>query len=271
MNRRKTMRDALKTCNRIVVKIGTSSLTHANGKTNLNKMEKLARVLTDLNHQGKEIILVSSGAIGVGAKRINLKERPQVLELKQATAAIGQAILMQIYEKFFTEYNQVIAQVLLTKDVIEDPIKKKNAKNTLSTLLELDVIPIINENDCISTAQIEGYRFGDNDTLSATVAELVEADLLILLTDIDGLYTDNPKENPEATHIEKVEAITPEIEALGKDAGSMFGTGGMTTKITAAKIAKECGTHTVVALGDDTTILYQILEGERVGTWFVGK
>lgn len=265
------MRDALKDCKKIVVKIGTSSLTHSNGKTNLNKMEKLARVLTDLNHQGKEIILVSSGAIGVGARRMQLKERPQALQLKQATAAIGQAILMQIYEKFFAEYNQIIAQVLLTKDVIEDPIKKQNAKNTLSTLLELDVIPIINENDCISTAQIEGYRFGDNDTLSAMVAQLVEADLLILLTDIDGLYTDNPKENQDAILIPQVDEISEEIESLGKDAGSAFGTGGMTTKITAAKIAKSCGTHTVVALGDDTKVLYQILEGQEVGTWFVGQ
>lgn len=265
------MREVLKSCQKIVVKIGTSSLTHPNGKTNLAKMEKLARVLTDLNHQGKEIILVSSGAIGVGARRMQLKERPQELQLKQATAAIGQAILMQIYEKFFGEYNQVIAQVLLTKDVVEDPIKKQNAKNTLSTLLDLDVIPIINENDCISTAQIEGYRFGDNDTLSAMVAELVGADLLVLMTDIDGLYTDNPKDNPEAVLIRTVQEITEEIEGLGKDTGSQFGTGGMTTKIMAAKIAKACGTHTVVALGDDTTVLHQILAGEDVGTWFMGK
>ncbi len=263
------MRDQLKQCERVVVKIGTSSLTHPNGKTNFDKMEKLARVLTDLNHQGKQIILVSSGAIGVGAKRMQLKERPQALELKQATAAIGQAILMQIYEKFFGEYNQVIAQVLLTKDVVEDAIKKQNAKNTLETLLALDVIPIINENDCISTAQIEGYRFGDNDTLSAMVAELVDADLLVLLTDIDGLYTDNPKTNQEAVMIDTVETITPAIQALGKDTDSQFGTGGMTTKILAAQIAKACGTHTVVASGDTINILYGILEGQNIGTWFV--
>ena len=265
------MRGQLLNSKRIVVKIGTSSLTHDNGNTNLDKMEKLARVLTDLNHQGKEIILVSSGAIGTGSRRIGLTERPQELEMKQATAAIGQAILMQIYEKFFAEYNQVIAQVLLTKDVIEDSIKNQNAKNTLFALLKLGVIPIINENDCISTAQIGGYRFGDNDTLSAMVAQLVDADLLILLTDIDGLYTDNPKVNKEATLIKTVEEITPEIEGLGKDTGSQFGTGGMTTKITAAKIAKENQTHTVVALGDDTRVLYDILEGKEVGTWFIGK
>lgn len=265
------MRNKLLDSKRIIVKIGTSSLTHENGKTNLNKMEKLARVLTDLNHQGKEVILVTSGAIGVGARRIGLSERPVELEMKQATAAIGQAILMQIYEKFFAEYNQVIAQVLLTKDVIEDPIKNQNAKNTLFALLKLGVIPIINENDCISTAQIEGYRFGDNDTLSAMVAELVDADLLILLTDIDGLYTDNPKDNKEATLISQVDEITQSIEGLGKDSGSAFGTGGMTTKITAAKIAMNNGTHTVVALGDHIDILYEILEGKEVGTWFNAK
>lgn len=265
------MRQELKNSKRIVIKIGTSSLTHENGKTNLGKMEKLARVITDISNQGKEVILVSSGAIGVGARRIGLTERPEKLELKQATAAVGQAILMKIYEKFFDEYNQIIAQVLLTKDVIEDPIKKKNAKNTLMTLLDLGIVPIINENDCISTAQIEGYRFGDNDTLSAMVAELVEADTLILLTDIDGLYTDNPRENKEATLIKTVTEITSEIEGLGKGAGSRFGTGGMSTKITAAKIAHSCGTHTIVACGDDMNSIYDILEGEEIGTWFMAK
>ncbi|MGL4738095.1 MAG: glutamate 5-kinase [Cellulosilyticaceae bacterium] len=263
------MRTQLKQCKRVVIKIGTSSLTHENGKINLAKMEKIARVLTDLTNSGKEVVLVSSGAIGVGTQRIGLTARPEALELKQATAAIGQAILMQIYEKFFGEYNQVIAQVLLTKDVIEDEIKNKNARNTLFTLLELGVIPIINENDCISTAQIEGYRFGDNDTLSATVAQLIEADLLVLLSDIEGLYTDNPKDNPDAQLIPVVEEITAEIESLGKGAGSNLGTGGMATKITAAQIATGCGAHTIIASSEDITILNQIIEGEPVGTWFV--
>ncbi|MGL4363296.1 MAG: glutamate 5-kinase [Cellulosilyticaceae bacterium] len=265
------MREELKNCKKIVVKIGTSSLTHSNGNINLRKMEKLALVLTDLKQQGKEVILVSSGAIGVGAKRINLKERPQSLELKQATAAIGQAILMQIYEKFFGEYNQVIAQVLLTKDVIENSIKNQNAKNTFEKLLELSVIPIVNENDCISTDQIEGCRFGDNDTLSALVAKLVDADILILLTDIDGLYTDNPQTNPKAEFISEVHEITDEIKKLGKDSNSEFGTGGMATKITAAQIAKTSKTHTVVALGDNINNIYDILEGKEVGTWFIAK
>lgn len=263
------MRTSIKEAKRIVIKIGTSSLTHENGKINLDKMEKLARVLTDINNAGKEVILVSSGAIGAGMQRIGRSKRPTELPLKQATAAIGQAILMQIYQKFFNEYNQVIAQILLTKDIMDDEIKKTNAKNTFTTLLELGVIPIINENDCISTAQIEGYRFGDNDTLSATVAELVEADLLILLTDIDGLYTANPKEDHDAVLIPTVTEITKEIEALADGAGSHLGTGGMITKICAAKIAKDCGTHTIVASGEDIHILNQLLQGEEIGTWFI--
>lgn len=262
------MREAVEKAKRIVVKIGTSSLTHENGKVDLDKMEKLARVLTDLNNSGKEIILVSSGAIGAGMQRIGRSKRPEELPLKQATAAIGQAILMKIYQKFFDEYNQVIAQILLTKDVMEDPIKKYNAKNTFATLMDLGVIPIINENDCISTAQIEGYRFGDNDTLSATVAELVEADLLVLLTDIDGLYTSNPKENKEAQLIEVIEEITEEVKGLAGGAGSRLGTGGMITKILAAEIAKGCGIQTVVASGEHIEILREILRGETIGTWF---
>ncbi len=262
------MRQLVAEAKRIVVKIGTSSLTHENGKVDLDKLEKLARVLTDLNNSGKEIILVSSGAIGAGMQRIGRSKRPEELPLKQATAAIGQAILMKMYQKFFDEYNQVIAQILLTKDVMEDPIKKTNAKNTFVTLMDLGVIPIVNENDCISTAQIEGYRFGDNDTLSATVAELVEADLLILLTDIDGLYTSSPKENSDAKLILEVEEITKEVKALAGGAGSHLGTGGMLTKILAAEIAKACNIQTVVASGEQIEILREILRGETIGTWF---
>ncbi len=262
------MRASVKAAKRIIIKIGTSSLTHENGKVNLDKMEKLARVLTDLNNSGKEIVLVSSGAIGAGMQRIGRNKRPEDLPLKQATAAIGQAILMKMYQKFFDEYNQVIAQILLTKDVIEDPIKSNNAKNTFETLLDLGVIPIINENDCISTAQIEGYRFGDNDTLSATVAELIHADLLILLTDIEGLYTANPKEDVEATLIPQVDDITEDVKALAGGSSSHLGTGGMITKIIAAEIAKACGTETIVASGEEIEILREILRGEAIGTWF---
>lgn len=262
------MRASVKAAKRIIIKIGTSSLTHENGKVNLDKMEKLARVLTDLNNSGKEIVLVSSGAIGAGMQRIGRNKRPEDLPLKQATAAIGQAILMKMYQKFFDEYNQVIAQILLTKDVIEDPIKSNNAKNTFETLLDLGVIPIINENDCISTAQIEGYRFGDNDTLSATVAELIHADLLILLTDIEGLYTANPKDDVDATLIPQVDDITEDVKALAGGSGSHLGTGGMITKIIAAEIAKACGTETIVASGEEIEILREILRGEAIGTWF---
>lgn len=262
------MREAIQKAKRIVVKIGTSSLSHENGRLDLEKMEKLAMVLTDLNNSGKEIILVSSGAVGAGMQRIGRSKRPVELPLKQATAAIGQAILMKMYQKFFDEYNQVIAQILLTKDVMEDPIKKGNAKNTFETLIELGVIPIINENDCISTAQIEGYRFGDNDTLSAMVAELIDAELLVLLTDIDGLYTSNPKEDQSATLIEEVDEITPELKKAAGGAGSTMGTGGMSTKLMAAEIAKACHTHTIVASGCDIQILREIVKGEPVGTWF---
>lgn len=263
------MRDKIRKAKRIIVKVGTSSLTHENGKINLNKIEKIARVLTDLNNAGREVVLVTSGAMGAGMQRIGRSTRPEELSLKQATAAIGQAILMQIYEKFFGEYNQIIAQILLTKDVIEDEIKKSNTKNTFETLLDLGVIPIINENDCISTDQLEGYRFGDNDTLSATVAQLIHADTLILLTDIDGLYTANPKDNPNAKMISQVETITSEIEALAGGTGSKLGTGGMVTKILAAKIAQGCGTDTIIASGEHIEILRDILEGKEIGTWFI--
>lgn len=262
------MRQKIAEAKRIVVKIGTSSLTHENGKVDLEKMEKLARVLTDINNSSKEIILVSSGAMGAGMQRIGRSKRPEELPLKQATAAIGQAILMKIYQKFFDEYNQVIAQILLTKDVMEDPIKNSNAKNTFETLMQIGVIPIVNENDTISTAQIEGYRFGDNDTLSATVAQLVEADLLILLTDIEGLYTSNPKDNKEAKLIKEVTVIDEKLKSLAGGAGSNLGTGGMITKIVAADIAKASNIDTIIASGEKIEILREIIRGEEIGTWF---
>lgn len=263
------MRKDISGAKRIIIKIGTSSLTHENGKINLKKMEAIARVLTDLTNEGKEVVLVSSGAIGAGVKRLGLSKRPDKLEMKQATAAVGQAVLMQIYQKFFGEYNQPIAQVLLTKDVIDDDIKRENAKNTFCTLLELGVIPIVNENDCISTAQIEGFRFGDNDTLSAIVAKLIDSDLLIMLTDIDGLYTEDPRQNPDAKLIDLVAEINEDIMCrAGNVAGSKFGTGGMTTKILAAQIATCAGINTIVANGDRMKNVYDVLEGKDIGTWF---
>lgn len=262
------MRQNINESRRIVIKIGTSSLTHENGKTNLKKIGNLSKVLTDLTNEGKEVILVSSGAIGTGAQRLGLVKRPDKLEMKQATAAVGQAILMQMYQKFFGEYNQVVAQVLLTKDVMDDIIKRTNAKNTLSSLLELGVIPIVNENDCISTDQISGFRFGDNDTLSAMVAQLMDADLLIMLTDIEGLYTEDPRSNPDAKLIHTVERIDQDIISRAGDAGSQFGTGGMSTKITAAQITTCAGINTIVANGNNMNNIYKILEGRDVGTWF---
>lgn len=262
------MRQELQEAKRIVIKIGTSSLTHESGKLDLQKMECLARVLTDIRNSGKEVVLVTSGAMGAGAQRLGLASRPQELELKQATAAVGQAILMQMYQKFFGEYNQAVAQVLLTKDVMDDTIKRTNAKNTFCKLLEMGVIPIVNENDCISTAEIEGFRFGDNDTLSATVAKLIEGELLIILTDIEGLYTENPRLNPEAKLIHEVETIDEHIIRTAGDAGSEFGTGGMATKIIAAQIATQAGVHTLIAKGDKIQNIYDIIEGQNIGTWF---
>lgn len=262
------MRNQIKNARRIVIKIGTSSLTHENGKVNLQKMECLARVLTDLQNQGKEVVLVSSGAIGAGVQRLGLKSKPCQLEMKQATAAVGQAILMQMYQKFFGEYNQAVAQILLTKDVMDDEIKRTNAKNTFCTLIELGVIPIVNENDCISTAEIEGFRFGDNDTLSATVAKLIDGDLLIMLTDIDGLYTANPDNDPNARLISQVEIIDDTIKSAAGDTNSNQGTGGMVTKLVAAEITSKSGINTVIANGSDMNNIYTILDGQDIGTWF---
>ncbi|NLK21655.1 MAG: glutamate 5-kinase [Epulopiscium sp.] len=264
MHTRKNLKDS----KRIVIKIGTSSLTHRNGTLHYAKMECLARVLSDLKNEGKEVVLVSSGAIGVGAERLGCQERPRQIEVKQAAAAVGQAILMQIYEKFFGEYNQIIAQVLLTKDVLEDSIKKTNAQNTFNTLLKMGVIPIVNENDTIATEEIQESIFGDNDTLSAMVSVLIEADLLILLSDIDGLYNKNPRDFSDAVLIDTVDGITDEIEGLAGGAGSSLGTGGMVTKISAARIANDHGVDMVIANGEDLININKVLEGEKIGTLF---
>ena len=262
------MRKKLQDAKRIVIKIGTSSLTHESGKVNLQQMENIARVLTDLQNKGKEIILVTSGAVGAGMVRLGLRSKPQELEMKQATAAVGQTVLMQMYQKFFGEYNQTVAQILLTKDIVNDSIKNVNAKNTFCTLIDLGVIPIVNENDSISTAEIEGFRFGDNDTLSATVAVLVEADLLIMLTDIDGLYTANPADDPAAKLIHVVEGIDDTITCSAGDTSTTQGTGGMATKILAAEITTCAGIDTVIANGCDMHNIYTVIEGEDIGTWF---
>ncbi len=257
--------------NRIVVKVGTTTLTYNNGRLNLRKMEKLVRVLCDLKNEGKEVILVSSGAIAVGTERLGLVERPRDTRGKQATAAVGQAVLMQIYQKFFMEYNQNVAQILLTRDIFENEIKRENALNTFESLLNMGVIPIVNENDTVSTIELGDLEFKDNDTLSAYVSILVDADLLILLSDIDGLYNCNPKTNKDAKIIHNVKHITEAIENMGEGSNSEFGTGGMETKISAAKLVNNKGIDMVIASGEDPTLIYNILNGEQVGTCFMSN
>lgn len=262
-------REFLKDKKRIVVKIGTSTITHlSTGSLNLDTLEKFVRVLTNLRNQDKEIIVVSSGAIGAGRKALGIKEKPKTLSVKQACAAVGQARLMMIYQKLFAEYNQNIAQILITKRIMLNDISKRNAENTFEELLSMGVIPIVNENDPISTDQIQEDVFGDNDTLSANVAELVKADLLILLSDTDGLYTDDPHKNPDAKFINYVENIDGELEAMAKGAETSLGTGGMTTKIAAAKIANEAGVDMVIANGDDVHNINKIINGDEIGTLF---
>lgn len=262
-------REFLKDKKRIVVKIGTSTITHMDtGHLNLLKMEKLARVLTDIRNQNKEIVLVSSGAIGAGRKALGIKGKPRSLSEKQACAAVGQARLMMIYQKLFAEYNQTIAQILITKRILLNEISLANAENTFQELLAMGVIPIVNENDPISTDQIQEENFGDNDTLSANVAEMVKADLLILLSDIDGLYSDDPRNNEKAQFISYVDHIDEKLEAMAKGADTAFGTGGMATKIAAAKIAHDAGVDMVIANGDDVRNINRILAGEEIGTLF---
>lgn len=266
-------RERLKDKKRIVIKIGTSSLTHAEtGRLNLRKLEVLVREISDLHNQGKDVVLVSSGAIGVGAAVLGLKEKPSQLKKKQACAAVGQARLMMIYQKLFSEYNQTAAQILMTKNTMVNNVNRKNAENTFNELLELGAIPIVNENDSISTFEIESVeKFGDNDTLSAVVAALIEADLLILLSDIDGLFTDDPNTNPDARFIETVENLDERFLNMGKaSTGSKVGTGGMATKLTAARIATAAGTDMVIANGGDFRAIHRIIEGKKEGTLFVG-
>lgn len=261
------LRTKAKEAKRIVLKIGTSSITYPTGNVNLRKMEALARVLTDLENSGKEIVLVSSGAIGAGMDKMGFSVKPTLLKEKQAAAAIGQAILMQLYQKFFGEYNQSIAQILLTADVFHSPIKKANTINTFETLLQYGVVPIVNENDAISTEEIQEERFGDNDTLSAMVAVLVQADLLIILSDVEGLYDDNPVKNPQARLIHSVETLTDDLMCVAGDSNSKVGTGGMITKLIASKITSAKGIPTVLAGSSDLNNIYRVLEGEDVGTF----
>lgn len=260
-------RSGLKDKQRIVVKIGSSSIIHEKtGSVDFRKLEKLVRIICDLKNQDKEVVLVSSGAIGVGFQTLGLHTKPKTLSLKQACAAIGQGQLMMMYQKLFMEYNHLAAQVLLTFDAITDNERRRNAENTLNELLQQGVIPVINENDTVATEEIE---FGDNDTLSAIVAHLIRADLLILLTDIDGLYTDDPHKNPDAVKISVVPEITDDIKGMAKGANTNYGTGGMSTKIAAARIATDSGSDMAILDASDLNLIHALMDGEDVGTVFL--
>ncbi|HWP51081.1 MAG TPA: glutamate 5-kinase [Clostridia bacterium] len=252
---------------RIVIKIGTTTLTHGCGLINYRRLESLVKTLADLKNSGKEIVLVSSGAIGVGIGELGLKSRPSDMPTKQACAAIGQCELMYTYDKLFGEYNHSVAQILLTRDVVEEGERRQNVVNTFERLLEFGIIPIVNENDTVSTEEIE---FGDNDTLSAIVAKLIGADVLVLLSDIDGLYTANPKEDPTATLIPIVENVE-DVRHLAGGSSSMFGRGGMVTKIHAADIACGAGIDMSIINGSNPALLYELFDGHPIGTYFLGR
>ena len=256
---------------RIVVKVGTSTLTRENGSLKLHTIDRLAQVLSDLKGMGHEVILVSSGAIGIGTGKLGLKERPKELRFKQAVAAVGQCEMMHLYDKFFGEYGKTVAQILLTGDDVDSPEIKQSLINTFNSLLSLGIVPVVNENDSVSSAEIERHSgehkvFGDNDTLSAVVAVLTKADKLILLSDIDGLYDANPIDDPNARIIREVRVIDDELRALAGGAGSSRGTGGMITKLQAAELATANGIDMIIADGSKPELLYDIVEGKPVGT-----
>ena len=251
---------------RIVVKVGTSTLAHATGRLNIRHVEELVKVLSDLKNAGHQIILVSSGAIGMGVGKLNLSGKPSDMPTKQAAAAVGQCELMYTYDRLFLQYSHTVAQVLLTGEDVDHPERRENFENTMERLLELGALPVINENDTIATAEI---KVGDNDTLGAIVACCVKADLLVLLSDIEGLYTADPRKDPQAKLIPVVEEVTPEIEALAGGVGSNLGTGGMATKLRAAKMVTAQGCDMVITNGEHPELLYDIAQGKHVGTRFV--
>ena len=257
---------------RLVVKVGTSSLTRSTGTLNLRNMDLLARTLSDLKGMGHEVILVSSGAIGIGTGKLGLSSRPTQLRMKQAAAAVGQCEMMHLYDKFFGDYGQTVAQVLLTGEDVVDPVRRSHLSGTFSALIGLGVIPVVNENDSVSSAEIEtgeGKVLGDNDTLSAIVAGLCRADLLVILSDIDGLYDADPHRHPEARLIHRVDEITEEIYQMAGGVGSKWGTGGMLTKLDAAKTANAMGIDLVLTNSARMDALYEIVQGREVGTRFV--
>lgn len=253
---------------RLVVKVGTSTLTHDTGKLNLRRMDHLTRVLADLRNRGIEVILVSSGAIGVGVGKLKLSAKPHDIGGRQACAAVGQCELMYIYDKFFGEYGHATAQVLLTRDCVDDEKRLFNVRNAFERLIDMGALPIVNENDTVATEEIE---FGDNDTLSAIVANTVGADALVILTDIDGLHAQNPQKYPDAPLVHVVERIDDEIKHIAGGAGSSRGTGGMYTKVVAAEIATNAGITTAIIDGSSPENLYALLAGESIGTVFPGR
>lgn len=268
------LRKELSKAKRIVVKVGTSTLTYENGRINFTRIDKLVRVLADLANQEKEVVLVTSGAIGVGVSKLKLQSKPKTVREKQAVAAVGQLELMHIYDKFFSEYGHVVGQILLTRDIVENHEGREHVINTFETLIEKGIIPIVNENDSVAVDEIESgvnRVFGDNDTLSAMVGELVNADLLIILSDIDGFYDCDPRKNNCSKLISVIKEITPEIEQCAGGVGSARGTGGMVTKLTAAKIATCAGIDMVIANGEDPNVILQIVDGEDIGSVFLHK
>ena len=261
-------REALKKAKRIVIKVGTSTITYANGKRNFSQIDRLAREISDLQNQGKEMILVTSGAVAVGVYRMGLPGKPKTIPGKQAAAAVGQGVLMHTYEKFFADYGQIVAQVLITKTEAIDRHRYTNTRNTFMELMRQRVIPIVNENDVVA---LDELKIGDNDNMSALVAGIVDADLVIILSDVDGLYTANPQTHPDAVIVPEVAEITPEIEASAGGVGSARGTGGMATKIQAAKAATSSGIHLVIASGTEKNAITRVLQGEELGTLFVSR
>lgn len=259
--------------NRIVVKVGTSTLTNEMGKSNLCSFDRLACVLSDIQNMGYEVILVSSGAIAIGTNKLNMKERPSSMRMKQATAAVGQCSMMFLYDKFFNDYDKTIAQILLNAEDMEQEEKKENLINTFNALLEMDIIPIVNENDSVSYTEIESEDrlFGDNDMLSAVVAVLCRAKQLVILSDINGLYDADPRLYPNAKLISRIEKIDETVYALAGGVGSRRGTGGMKTKLRAATLASAQGIDTVITNGKSPEALYEIVKGNKVGTLFVGR
>lgn len=253
---------------RIVIKIGTSTLAHATGHLNIRRVEKLAKVISDILNAGNQVIMVSSGAIGMGVGKLGLSKRPTDIPTKQAAAAVGQSELMYTYDKLFLQYHHTVAQLLITADDVKDPVRHENFRNTLNRLLELGALPIINENDTVATEEL---GIGDNDTLAAMVAESIQADKLVLLSDIDGLYTADPHTDPNAKLLPIVNRINEDLFALAKGSSSQQGTGGMVTKLRAAQICLTCGCDMIITNGNDPEVLYRIIDGVAVGTIFTEK